>query len=158
LYDVTKKIWNNGKYSPESRKPFSFKKKDNELMQDYIDVRIENYVVLDPEQPSISKQEGDNYFEGFWKMSFDGACSKSRSGLAIVFKSPISVIYPHAIILKFPFINNEAKYEALIQGMNLALQMRIAHMIITDDSKMYINHIKNKYNIKKEKLKFMPKE
>jgi hypothetical protein len=28
----------------EPRKPFSFKKKDNELMEDYIDVRIGNYV------------------------------------------------------------------------------------------------------------------
>jgi hypothetical protein len=31
----------------EPRKPFSFKKKDNELMQYYIDVGIGNYVVFD---------------------------------------------------------------------------------------------------------------
>jgi hypothetical protein len=33
----------------EPRKPFYFKKKENELMQYYIDVGIGNYVVLDPE-------------------------------------------------------------------------------------------------------------
>jgi len=32
----------------DPRKPFSFKKKDNELMQGYIDVSIGNYIVLDP--------------------------------------------------------------------------------------------------------------
>jgi hypothetical protein len=33
----------------ESRKPFSFKMKDNELMEDYIDAGIINYVILDME-------------------------------------------------------------------------------------------------------------
>jgi hypothetical protein len=135
----------------EARKPVSFRKKDNELMQDYIDVGIGNYVVLDPEHPNISKQEGENYFEGFWKMSFDGACSKSGSGVGIVFKSPNSVIYPHTIRLEFPCTNNEAEYEALIQGMNLALQMKIEHLIITGDSELVINHIKKKYKIKKKR-------
>jgi hypothetical protein len=34
----------------EPKKPFSFKKKDNELMEDYIDFRIKKYVILDIEQ------------------------------------------------------------------------------------------------------------
>jgi hypothetical protein len=37
------------KVTREPRKPFSFKKKDNELMEDYIDVGIGNYVILDME-------------------------------------------------------------------------------------------------------------
>ena len=37
----------------EPRKPFSFKKKDNELMEDYIDVRIGNYAILDMEHNEI---------------------------------------------------------------------------------------------------------
>jgi len=49
----------------EPRKPFYFKKNDNELMQDYIDASIGNYIVLDPEQTYISKQEVKYYFEGF---------------------------------------------------------------------------------------------
>jgi hypothetical protein len=31
----------------EPIKPFSFKKKDNELMEEYIDVRIGNYAIMD---------------------------------------------------------------------------------------------------------------
>jgi hypothetical protein len=37
----------------EPRKPFSFKKKDNELMEDYIDVWIGNYDILDMENNEI---------------------------------------------------------------------------------------------------------
>jgi hypothetical protein len=34
----------------EPRKPFSFKKKDNELMEDYIYFGIGNYAIMDMEQ------------------------------------------------------------------------------------------------------------
>jgi hypothetical protein len=39
----------------EPIKFFSFKKKYNELMQDYIDAEIGNYVVLEPKKTYISK-------------------------------------------------------------------------------------------------------
>jgi len=55
---------------------------------DYIDAGIGNYDVLHTEHPNISKQEGENSFEGFWKMFFDGACSKFGSGVGIVFEEP----------------------------------------------------------------------
>jgi hypothetical protein len=59
----------------EPRKPFSFKKKDNELMQGYVDVDMGNYVVLDQEHDDVSENQEENSFKGFWRMSFDGACS-----------------------------------------------------------------------------------
>jgi ribonuclease HI len=77
-------------------------------------------------------------------MSFDDACSSAGSGVGIVFKSPNSVIYLHAIIIEFPCRNNEVEYEALIQGMNLELQIKIEHLIITGDSELVINHIRKK--------------
>jgi hypothetical protein len=40
----------------EPRKPLSFKKKDNELMQGYVDAIIGNYVVLDQEHPDVLKK------------------------------------------------------------------------------------------------------
>jgi hypothetical protein len=61
----------------EPRKPFSFKKKYNELMQGYVDADIGNYAMLDQEQHDVSEIEEENYFKGFWRMSFDGACSSS---------------------------------------------------------------------------------
>jgi hypothetical protein len=46
----------------EPRKPFSFKNKDNELMEDYIDVGIGNYVILD----QVKDNENQEYlYEGY---------------------------------------------------------------------------------------------
>jgi hypothetical protein len=109
----------------EPRKPYSFKKKDNELMEYYIDVRIGNYVILDMEHSESLEQiqdtENQEYlFEGYWRISFDGACSSSWSGVGIVFISLEKIMHPHAIRLEFGCTNNEAEYEALIQGMILA--------------------------------------
>jgi ribonuclease HI len=126
------------------------------MMQDYIDVGIGNYAILDLEQSESLKQEDDS-FTGYWRMSFDGACSTSGSGVGIVLKSPDKVVYPHAIRLEFPCTNNEAEYEALIQGMILALEMNIEHLIITGDSELIINQVIQRYKIKKEKLKLYVK-
>ena len=43
----------------EPRKPFSFKKKDNELMEDYIDAKIGNYAILDMEHNESLEQVQD---------------------------------------------------------------------------------------------------
>jgi ribonuclease HI len=40
-------------------------------------------------------------------------------------------MHPHAIRLKFTCMNNEVEYEALIQGMILAQEMKIEHLIVT---------------------------
>jgi hypothetical protein len=80
----------------EPRRPFSFKKKDNELMEDYIDVSIINYAILDMEQIEDIENE-DNHFVGYWRISFDGACSSSGSGVGIVLKIPEKIVHPHVI-------------------------------------------------------------
>jgi hypothetical protein len=91
----------------EPRRSFSFKKKDNELVEDYIDVGIGNYAILDMEQIEDMENQ-DNYFKGYWRMSFDGACSSSGSGVGIVLINPENIVHPHAIRLEFACTNNEA--------------------------------------------------
>jgi len=103
----------------EPRKLFSFKKKDNKLMEDYIDAGIKNYAILDMEQTkSLDKiqdmENKEHPLEGFWRISFDGAFSSSNSGVGIVLVSPRNIVHPHAMILEFACTNNEVEYEALI--------------------------------------------
>jgi ribonuclease HI len=142
----------------EPRKPFFFKKKDNELMEDYIDIGIRNYVILDMEQIEIQDQiEGmenqENLFEGYWRMSFDGACISFESGVVIFLVSSGNIVHPHVIKLEFVCTNNEAEYEALIHGMILAQELKIEHPIVIGNSDLVINQVTQRYKIKKERLK-----
>jgi len=118
-------------------------------MQNYVDVGIGNYVVFSTKQISFPKRQEQDYFQGFWKFSFDGACSKFGNGVGIIFKIPQSSIYPHSIILEFPCTNNEVEYEASIQGMILSLQMKIQNILVIGDLELVINHIRRKYIVKK---------
>jgi hypothetical protein len=109
----------------EPRKPFSFRKKDNELMEEYIDARIGNYGILDMEYIEIrdkiqDMENQEHLFEFYWRISFDRACSSSESGARIVLVSPEKIMDPHAIRLEFSCTNNEVEYEAFVQGMILA--------------------------------------
>jgi hypothetical protein len=50
-------------------------------MEDYIDAGIGNYAILDMEHIEILDQiqdteDQENLFEGYWRMSFNGACSR----------------------------------------------------------------------------------
>jgi hypothetical protein len=128
----------------EPMKPFSFKNKDNELMEDYIDSRIGNYAILDMEHNEILEkfQDTENkkcIFEGYWRMSFYGACSNFEGGVGIVLISLNNIVHPHTIRLEFSCTNDEEKYEALIQGMIVVQEMKIEHIIVTGDSELAIN-------------------
>jgi ribonuclease HI len=78
---------------------------------------------------------------------------KFWSGVGIVLVSPGKIVHPHAIRLEFACTNNEAEYEALIQGMILAQELKIEHLIVTGDSELVINQVTQRYKIKKERLK-----
>jgi ribonuclease HI len=80
-------------------------------------------------------------FEGYWRISLDGACSKSVIGVGVVLISPNKIMHPHAIRLEFSCTNNEAQYESLIQGMILAQEIKIEHPIVTSDSELVINQV-----------------
>jgi ribonuclease HI len=141
----------------EPMRPFSLKKKDNELMEYYIDVGIENYAILDMEQiedmEQIQDMENQKYqFEGYWRMSFDGAFSSSESGFGIVVINPRNIVHPHAIRLEFACTNNEVEYEVLFQGMILAREIKIKNLIVIGESELVINQVTQIYKIKKERL------
>jgi ribonuclease HI len=127
-------------------------------MEYYIDIGIGNYVILYMEHNEnlerfqcLGGQEC--FFEGYWRMSFDGACSKSRNGVGIILLSPNNIVHPHVVRLDFYCTNNEAKYEYLIQGMILPWEMKAEHLIVIGDSELVINQVTQRYKIKKERLK-----
>jgi hypothetical protein len=134
----------------EPRNPFSFKKKENELMEDYIDSKIKTYAILDMENNEILEQvqgarNQEFFFKGYQRLSFDGACSKSRNGVGIVLLSPNKTMHPHVVRQELFCTNNEAEYEALIQGMILSQEMKVEHLAVTGDLELVINQVTQSY-------------
>ena len=66
-------------------------------------------------QESIEKE--------WWTLRVDGASRSSESGVGLLLQSPTGEHLEQAIRLGFPASNNEAEYEAILYGLDLALEI-----------------------------------
>lgn len=57
------------------------------------------------------------------------------------------------IHLQFPTTNNEAEYEAVILGLDLAKELGALSVVIHCDSQVIIEHINNDYEAKREGMR-----
>ena len=67
-------------------------------------------------------------------------------------KSPQGDIIPQAVSCEFNATNNEAEYEALIMGLQLARDLHIKDIQVYVDSLLITNHYNGSYAVKREKL------
>jgi ribonuclease HI len=87
-----------------------------------------------------------------WKMYFDGACRRSGAGAGVVFVTPDENIIPYSFTLTTAVSYNAAEYEALIIGLEIALNMRLDTLSIYGDSQLIVNQLAGTYAVKKEGL------
>ncbi|KAA0054065.1 hypothetical protein E6C27_scaffold318G001370 [Cucumis melo var. makuwa] len=90
---------------------------------------------------------------GPWTMFFDGATRRSRVGVDIVFISPEKHMLPYNFTLGDLCSNNVAEYQALIIGLQMALEFGIKYIEIFGDSKLIINQLFYQYEVKHQDLK-----
>ena len=77
--------------------------------------------------PAVIDQE-------YWMMYFDGSLMKKGTGVGLVFVSPLRVRMRYMIRLHFPSSNNLAEYEALINGLRIAIELGIQRLNVRGDS------------------------
>jgi ribonuclease HI len=58
-------------------------------------------------------------------MYFDGSMTKTRAGVGLLFISPLGVHMRYVIRLYFTTSNNVAKYEALVNGLRIAIELGV---------------------------------
>jgi len=61
----------------------------------------------------------------YWMMYFDGSLMKKGDDVGLVFISPLRVRMKYMVPIHFPVSNNVAKYEALINGLRIAVELGI---------------------------------
>ncbi|XP_074306319.1 uncharacterized protein LOC141641561 [Silene latifolia] len=83
--------------------------------------------------------------EQVWQLNVDGASNMKGAGVGLVLKSPQGDLLVQAVRCEFKATNNEAEYEALILGLQLALDLKIRHLQVYSDSQLIVNHVNNSY-------------
>ena len=61
----------------------------------------------------------------YWVMYFDGSVIRTGAGVGLVFVSPHNVRMRYLVRLHFPTSNNVAEYEALVNGLRIAIELGI---------------------------------
>ena len=61
----------------------------------------------------------------YWMMYFSGSLMKRGASMGLVFISPLRVCMRYMVRLHFLSSNNVAEYEALINGLRIAIELGI---------------------------------
>ena len=77
-----------------------------------------------------------------WKVYVDGAANQRGFGMGLGLKSPKKTIIEKSLILGFSATNNEAKYEALLQGMAMVHKMGGKAVEMFLDSRLVVGQVK----------------
>ena len=67
-------------------------------------------------------------------MYFDGSLMKKGIGVGLVFVSPLGVHMRYVVRIHFPASNNVAEYEALVNGLCIAIEVGIRWLDVRGDS------------------------
>ena len=77
-----------------------------------------------------------------WKVYVDGAANQRGSGVGLVLISPEKTIIEKSLRLGFSATNNEAKYEALLQGIAMVQKMGGKAVEMFSDSRLVVGQVK----------------
>ncbi|XP_075084617.1 uncharacterized protein LOC142167940 [Nicotiana tabacum] len=85
-------------------------------------------------------------------MYFDSAAHRKRAGTGFVFITSQGEVLPYSFTLTQHCTNNVAEYQALILGLEMAVDMRQLQLHIFGESELVMNQLLGSYEVKRPKL------
>ena len=85
-------------------------------------------------------------------MYFDGAAHREGARTGIVFIILEGDVLPYSFTLTHQCSNNVAEYQALILGLEMAVDMKQLYLQIFGDSKLVVDQILVNYEVRKSEL------
>ncbi|XP_071695127.1 uncharacterized protein [Rutidosis leptorrhynchoides] len=80
-----------------------------------------------------------------WDLYTDGASCVEGAGVGLVLTNPSGEEHTYALRFDFDVTNNEAEYEALLAGLNLACKMNITQLRAYVDSQLVANQFNGSF-------------
>jgi ribonuclease HI len=85
-------------------------------------------------------------------MYFDGSLKLQGAGAGILFTAPGGEHLKYALQLLFPASNNAVEYEALIQGLSIAISLGVKRLMVYGDSLVVISQINKEWDCSSDSL------
>ena len=101
-------------------------------------------------EPGENAQTGTN--PSIWKLSVDRASNTQGSGAGLILTSLEGIDIEYALRFGFHASNNEAEYEAVIAGLNLAYLLEVDQLEVCSDSQLVVRQIEDTYEAKSGRM------
>src|SRR5690606_32863967 len=88
-----------------------------------------------------------------WILNTDGASNREGAGIGVIIESSSGVIIEEAFRLEKQMTNNEAEYEALIYGLELALKLGVQNLKVLLDSELVSGQVNKTFETKDQRMK-----
>jgi ribonuclease HI/transposase InsO family protein len=86
-------------------------------------------------------------------MYFDGSLMKTGAGAGFLFISPLGEHVRYVICLHFTVSNNVAEYEALVNGLRIAVELGVRRLDARGDSQLVIDQVMKNSHCRDQKMK-----
>jgi ribonuclease HI len=87
-----------------------------------------------------------------WTMYFDGSLMKTGAGAGLLFISPLEKHVRYVIRLHFSASNNMAEYEALVNGLRIAIELGVWRLDAHGDSQLVIDQVMKNSHCRDQKM------
>jgi ribonuclease HI len=87
-----------------------------------------------------------------WTMYFDGSLMKTGAGAGLLFISPLRKHVRYVIRLHFPASHNVAEYEALVNGLRIAVELGVWCLDARGDSQLVIDQVMKNSHFRDRKM------
>jgi ribonuclease HI len=87
-----------------------------------------------------------------WTMYFDGSLMKTGAGAGLLFISPLRKHVRYVLCLHFPVSNNVAEYEALVNGLRIAVELGVRRLDARGDSQLVIDQVMKNSHCRDQKM------
>jgi ribonuclease HI len=101
----------------------------SQVLADFVAEWIDTQLPAAPIQPKL------------WTMFFDRSVMKTGAGAGLLFISPLGKHLRYVLRLHFPASNNVVEYEALVNGLHIAIELGVRHLDTRSDSQLVIDQV-----------------
>ncbi|XP_074371492.1 uncharacterized protein LOC141712443 [Apium graveolens] len=98
--------------------------------------------------PPHAEESLEEFPHPWWILHVDGAVNNGGAGAGIMLVSPEGHHLMSAIHFKFYATNNDVEYEALINGLKIALEMGVRNLIARSDSELVVNQVRGGFQVR----------
>ena len=83
-----------------------------------------------------------------WALYVDDSSNKTACGVEVVLEGPGDLLIEQALQFSFKATNNQAEYEAILAGLNLANNLGAREVTCKSDSQLVVGQIKGEFEVK----------